>query len=725
MAHFGTRKALGAALAVPFFIAAAMPVSAQRTLGAIGGTVSDASGAVVPTVTVTAVEQSTKLTRATVSTNNGQYSLVNLPIGQYTLTFTREGYTSERIPDILVQADRTVTLSPNLQVGAVSTAVTVEADPLMNSADTTNGYILDRAQIESVPQPTGSFTGLAILSPGVNAELPGGTGVNSGLGNLPIWANGQRDTSNAFLLNGVDGSNLFNGKSTSQVESARVVNNTGVGSSGIGGTEQSSASVYLAIGNAIPTPAPDTLEEVRVNSSMYDAQQGSNSGAHIDLSTRAGGNAFHGSLYGNRETNFLNAAPFFFKKDSNIPDSDKNPGIHRYTAGGTLGGPILKDKLFFFLAYEHLHVADEETGDTEIPVPRGLSNDRSPAALSSLVVNGWQTQTGGCGVAAGSNFDPADENGLTVSPSDWTSNPVGLALFQAKLPNGQYLIPNDNGHCPDFYSPANAFEKGTAYFISDRAVANLDYNPSSKDQLSLKYFYQHDPNSTPYALSSVPGFTEHLDAGSQVFSINNTQTLRPNLGITETLGFIREKAYSNNDQLWSPGQTGTPVAAMNPAFGSYFPGITIVDALGAFTPAGLGSQALNIGPGAASQSAYTGVFQNRIMPSANAFLTLGKHTLNFGGSFAYTQLNIRDERTGKGNVATPDFLTFSKNWVTPYSTNGFVATTYLQGDANRYYRANQDGLYLQDKYQILSNLTLTAGLRWDWNGGLTEKYGRL
>ena len=100
----------------------------------------------------------------------------------------------------------------------------------MNAVDTTVGYVMDTSQIDAVPLSTGSFTGVAILSPGVNAELPGGTGANSGLGNAPIWANGQRDTSNSFSLNGVDTSNLFNGKSTSQVPSARVINSTGVSS---------------------------------------------------------------------------------------------------------------------------------------------------------------------------------------------------------------------------------------------------------------------------------------------------------------------------------------------------------------------------------------------------------------------------------------------------------------------------------------------------------------
>ena len=128
------------------------------------------------------------------------------------------------MPAIPVQGDRTGTVNAQLSVGAVNTVVSVEAVPLMNAVDTTNGYVLDKAQIETIPLPTGSFTGLAILSPGVNAELPGGTGANAGLGNPPIWANGQRDTSNSFSLNGVDASNLFNGKSTSEVGSARVIN---------------------------------------------------------------------------------------------------------------------------------------------------------------------------------------------------------------------------------------------------------------------------------------------------------------------------------------------------------------------------------------------------------------------------------------------------------------------------------------------------------------------
>ncbi len=694
-----------------------LPAVAQQTLGGITGEITAPDGGVLPNVTATLSGEDNALARTVKTSAGGTYDFVNLPIGRYTLTFAMANFETARYPGILVQGDRTATLNVQLRIGSTATSVTVEATPLLNAVDTTVGYVLDKEQIEAIPLPTGSFTGLAILSPGVNAEFSGGTGVNSGLGNAPIWANGQRDSSNSFLLNGVDSSNLFNGKSTSQVESSRIVNNTGQANNAGGGVIPSSASIYLAIGNAMPSPAPETIEEVRVNSSMYDAQQGSASGAHIDMSTKAGATDYHGGLYFRRGTNWINAAPFFFKKDSNIPANDKNPQLHRYTLGGDIGGPIVKNKLFLFLAYQHVHVSDQETGDELLNVPPGLSDtNRTPSGLANLTNNNWTNNEG--------------ISGVSVAANDWSSNPVGLGLFNhASLPGepGKWLIPNQTpGDSPNIFSPYNTFLPGTATFKSDQAVADLDWNASSKDVLSVKYYYQHDPSSSPYAYSNVPGFTAHTDAGSQVFSINNAQTLSSSFNLTETIGYLREKAYSNNDQPFTPAEVG-----MSSAFGNSFPGITINDALGdqADLPTGplygLTTNSLSIGPDAASQGSNTGVFQNRIMPSANAIWIKGKHALTFGGSFAYTQMNVRDLRTGKGIAATPDFVAFGKNWVTPYSTQNFTATTFLQGNANRYYRANQVGSYLQDKFQVTPTLSLTVGVRYDWNGGLTEKNGNI
>ena len=677
---------------------------AQQTLGGITGTVADKSGSVLPDTTVTIVGDQTQLTRSQKTNENGAYDFVNLPIGTYTVTVAHEGFQTEKLPSILVQANRTATLNVSLKVGQVGTTIEVQAAPAMNAVDTTNGYVLEEQQIQAVPLPTGSFTGLAILSPGVSAELAGGTGANSGLGNQPIWANGQRDTSNTFLLNGVDASNLFNGKSTSQVASARIVNNTGVANAASTSAApiQSTASVYLAIGQALPTPAPETVQELRVNTSMYDAQQGSTSGAHIDMSTLSGTNSIHGQAYVHRGTDWLNAAPFFDKQDQNIPANDKVPQLHRYTAGGQLGGALIKDKLFGFVSYEHTHDSDQEIGLSRLLVPSELTDtNRTPQGLAKISNDIWGTNLTGNG---------------DVSP-------VAVALFQYKLPNGQYMIPSSDGQIPTPAFPENAISPGTAYFLSDQAVANLDWNKSAKDTVSAKYYYQHDPTIAPYAYSSVAGFSQHLDAGSQVASLTNSQAITPSFSVTEVIGILREKAYSTIAQPFTPQQLG-----INTFGSTFFPGITIVDPLGLANPnanpGGVSNlQFLTIGQGSASQGAFTGVFQNRIMPSANAIWVRGKHSFTFGGSYAYTQLNTRDRRTNQGIISTADFSQFLQGFVN--TNDDFTTTKFLQGDADRYYRAGQAGAYIQDKFQVRPNLSLTAGLRFDWDGGLTEKYGRI
>ena len=682
---------------------------AQQTLGGITGEVSDSSGSVIPNAAVTITGEQTGLTRTVQSNGSGEYQFVNLPIGTYTLTYTADGFEVQSTPHITVQADRTATVNAKLKAGSKAETIEVDATPLMNAVDTTNGYVLDKSQIDATPLPTGSFTGVAILSAGVNAELPGGTGALSGLGNQPIWANGQRDTSNSFSLNGVDASNLFNGKSTSQVGSARVINSTGTStSSGAGGVIHSEASIYLSIGNAIPTPAPETIQEVRVNTSMYDASQGSTSGAHIDLSTSSGTNVIHGAAYYRRGTDWLNAAPFFFNQDPDV--TQKVPQLHRYTLGGYAGGPLVKDKIFLYLAYQHVHVSDQEIGSSFLDVPVGLSDDRSASALAALTNN---------------NF------GTSLTPAN--IDPTALALFNSPAVAGQpgkWLIPNDQFGFPTTSHTTNAFIPGTGRFTSDQAVSNLDFNVSTKDTLALKYYYQHDPTLSPFAYSSVPGFTEHLDSGAQVASIINTFLIKSNLSTTETIGVMREKIYGDNEQPFGPNSIpgGSAGNGSINVFGSnYFPGVSVYNVFGynpsgAYTPTGI----LNIGPNAEGQSANTGVFQNRISPSANAIWTLGRHTVSFGGSYNYTQLNTIDRRTGTGTIATDDFSQMIQGYVTPGSSStGFYVSSFLQGNASRYYRANQVGMYVQDKYQISPRLSLTAGVRYDWDGGLTEKYGRL
>ncbi len=743
-------------------------VRAQQTLGGITGTVTDTSGAVVSGATVTLLGDETKLSRTQSTSSTGSYSFVNLPIGTYTLTFTQQGFETQNVPSIAVQANRTATVNAELKIGNVNESITVEETPLINMVDTTNGYVMDKLEIEAVPLPTGSFTGLAILSPGVSAELSSGTGANAGLGNAPVWANGQRDTSNTFMMNGVSAYSLFNGKSTSAVNSARVVNNTGIGTTSALSSVpvQSSASVYLAIGESIPSPAPETISEVRVNTSMYDAQQGGSSGAHIDMSTASGTNNIHGTAYLHRGTNWLNADPYFFNADPNIPTNEKNPELHRYTAGGAIGLPIKKDKLFFYGSYQYTHASDQEIGISRAFVPLGLGagtaangascTDRSANCLATIAngnsITGLPTNPDPVANTLAGNGIPA-----SIGTGPGQINPIAYALFNYKMPNGQYMVPSMNPNAvvanPGAFSlnpavqsalieafPEDAEVPGTAYFLAHQAVANLDWNPNSTHSFSAKYYYQHDPTIAPYAYSQVAGFSQRLDAGSQVIALSHTQIVKSNLSITEVFGFIREKAYSTMDQPFTPQSLATFAATLpevasaltsgaitsddllihNLSGSSIFPGIGIVNASPIFPSYPYSTM---IGSGSAGQGAYTGVFQNRFNPSANAIWTLGRHTLTFGGSFAYTQMNTKDQRDQMGMIAAQDFSTFMQGQLIDDYLYNITAT--INGNANRYWRANESGEYVQDKFQWRSNLTITAGLRFDWNGGLKEKNGNL
>src|SRR5258708_7102512 len=249
----------------------------------MNGTVSDSSGgSIYGTVKSTATSKS-----------DGSFSIADLPIGTYEVTFIKDGFETDVHPQILVQGNRTATINAKLKPGAVSSTVTVTATPLLNETDTANGYTMDAEQIEAVPLGTGSFTQLANLAPGVNADFLSGSGSNEGLGNQGIVANGQRDTSNLFTFNGVNANNLFNGNSTSNISDSRFTLNTGE-IFGVGGQVQTNSSVFDAIGQALPTPPIETIEEVHVSTSMYDASLGSASGAHIETTTSQAPTILHG-----------------------------------------------------------------------------------------------------------------------------------------------------------------------------------------------------------------------------------------------------------------------------------------------------------------------------------------------------------------------------------------------------------------------------------------------
>lgn len=663
------------------------PLHAQQTLGSIVGTITDSSGGVVSKVSVKARNLGTNLTQTASSKDDGSYRIVDLPIGTYEVTITRDGFKTEVYPQILVQGDRTTTLNSSLQPGEVNTQITVSGTPLLNQVDTTNGYTMSSELIESTPLGTGSFTQLAILAPGVSADLLAGSGTNAGLGNQSIWANGQRDTSNSLSLNGVDSNNIFNGKTSSQVSSNRVLFSVGEGNS-FDGETQTSTSVYIAIGQGIPTPPQETIEELHVNTSMYDASQGANSGAHVTVLTKSGTNSFHGQVYEYHQTDAWNAAPFFRNQDpSLIKIGAQVPKLHRNQFGGTFGGPIKKDKLFFFGSYQGVRVSDLLGGTSNVTVPAFLSNDRSDTGIISAV-----NQSFGCGTM----------NGTCINTVDGVSR----KLLTAKLPDGSFLIPSST----DSSGTQNhdAVLTAPARFTADQANGNIDYNFSAKDRLAAKYYFQNDPGTNPFAQSQVLGFPQQLTAGSQVFSLTNNTFLTPNLNWQQNFGFIRETAFANTGQPLSASALGINL------FGSpLFPSIFINTADPTI------GRHLMIGPG--GPFANAGVFQNNFTWGSNVGWVHGRHTFSFGGSFERTQLNVVNKNNQVASIGFNNFPDFVTGTVAPGRNN----SNFFNGASNRYFRTNQYGLYANDNIKLRQNLTLTLGFRYDFDGPLVEKHGLL
>jgi hypothetical protein len=662
---------------------------AQQTLGTLSGTVTDLTGATVSGSTITLVDNQTAATRSTTSNSAGNYSFQALPIGTYALTITAPGFNTEKVDSIQVQADRTATLLIKMKPGEVSTSIDVQAAPSLNTTDPTNGYVLDAATIEKIPLGTGSFTQLAVLSPGVHADPLAGTGSNTGLGNQNIYANGQRSSSNTFTFNGVVANNLFNGQSSSQVTENRAVLNTGE-SFLTGGTIQTNTSIYDAIGESLPSPPQQTIAEERVNTSMYDAAQGATAGAHLDVTTKSGTNKYHGSAYSNWESSQLNANSYF-NNQTNVA----KPDLHRYVLGAEIGGPILHDKLFFYGSYQFTRDRDQLNSQAAYFAPLGLTADRSATGLESVLT--------AVGLPASTPIDP-----------------VALTLLQAKLPSGQFLIRN-----PAAFNTQVRFLGAASKFDAVQINGNLDYVITPKDTLAFKYYFQHDPTQNPFGSTQLEGFPQQLNAASQTFSLENTHIFSPRLTWEQKVGLIRQVATSFTGQPLTPQEAGINL------FGStLFPGITINSVDLPFpkppAPATPRNDKLTIGP--TSNFSNTGFAQNTLEGTSTLNYTLARHSFAFGGNYDFTQLNILNRANQAASYQYNNIQDFLAGNGTFTGTSLFKTGTsseYFQGSSNRYYRSPQIGAFAQDQWKATNRLTVTAGLRYDNDGGLYEKYGNL
>jgi hypothetical protein len=698
-------------VAILLVVLALIPFAAhaQQTLGSIDGTVTDSTGAVVQQASVSIRNVGTNLVVTAQTKDDGSFSVADLPIGTYEITFTKAGFEKVVYPQILVQGNLTTTVKATLQPGEVTTSITVEATPLLNETDTSNGYTLGSDVIQSVPLGTGSFTQLAILAPGTSADFLSGAGSNEGLGNQGIYANGQRDTSNSFTFNSVNANNLFNGDSASNIADSRFILNTGE-VFGAGGLVQTNTSVFDSIGEGLPTPPVETIQELQVTTSMYDASMGQNSGAHIELTTKSGTNDYHGQAYEYFQNNALDAAPTFLIPNDFFTGA---PPLHRNVFGGTLGGPIKKDKLFFFGSYQRQDVSDALNGAfSGVPTLPGLTaTNRDETDLVNLVNfdDGFTKTLGTC----------TSSKCLTTAKVD----PVALALVQLNLKNGQFLIPSEGvGVKSAEESPLQKYNSAiigpASTFKANQANGDIDYNFSSSDRLAGKYYFQDDPTTSPFAISAVSGFGQELQAGSQVFSLDNTTVLTPNTTWEQRFGFIRQIASATTNESLTPSSIGLVLPS-----NERFPGITIDNADGGATLAAGGTVGIHSGNelkmGPSTNFANAGVFQNQFEGSSKYNWVLGKHTLSFGGTFDYAQLNVANRETDVAEFTFRTFGDFLEGLLGSDESNGLL----LDGETNRHFRSKQAGLYAQDAFKVTPNITVTYGLRWDWDGPLYETNG--
>ena len=706
-------------------VAALVPAAlhAQATLGSINGTVNDTSGAVVQKTAIKIRNTATNLEVTAESKDDGSFLAADLPIGNYEVTFTKNGFKTLVMPAIVVQGNHTTTVAATLEAGSISTSVTVESTPLLNETDASNGYTLSPNVIQSVPLGTGSFTQLAILAPGTSADFLSGSGTNEGLGNQGIVANGQRDTSNSFQFNSVNANNLLNGNSTSNIGDGRYTLNTGEIFGGTGGQVQTNTSVYDSIGEGLPTPPVETIQELQVTTSMFDASMGQNAGAHVELTTMSGANQYHGQAYGYLQNSGLDAKPTFESPSLIAIDNGAAPPLHRDVWGGTFGGPIMKDKLFFFASYQRQYVSDALDGATSgVPTLNGLTSSNRDATDLVNLVNFDAGLTGG---VLGGTCTNGKVKCITVGQVD----PTALALFQAKTPSGQFIIPNQvlpaNSTGEFSKQEYNSLITGPpATFKANQVNGNVDYNFSSSDRLAGKYYFQRDPTSAPFAVSQTIGFPQTLQAGSQVFSLENTAVLTPNATWEQRFGFIRQIANASTGQPFGPGS----ITDLTLPSGEFFPGIivdnadvgaTVASSAGGGVVKPLDGNDMHVGP--STNFANAGVFQNLFEWSTKYTWVVGKHTTAFGLTYDYTQFNV-DNR--ENDVATFTFRDM-EDFLTGVLGTDKSSGTLLDGETDRHFRSRQAGLFAQDSFKIMPNLTVTYGLRWDWDGPLYEINGLL
>jgi len=655
--------------------------------GSISGTVKDPSGRVVVNATMSVREVGNGLSYKTHTDSNGYYTLPVLPVGRYELAVQAPGFRGYQRKDIVLDTNAALRLDVALVVGGIDETVSVNDDALhVETTSTQLGQVISGRQMTAVPLNGRSYTDLLSLQAGVapattitstTVQDVGATVLNPS-GDLnpgTISVNGQREFANAFIVNGSD------------------------------------AEEDVNLGTAI-VPNLDAIAEFRILTSNFDAEYGEFSGGQITVITKSGTNRFHGSAFEFLRNTSLDARNYF----------SPTRGVFRQNQfGGTIGGPIHKDKVFFFADYQGTRQTQGiDTGTISVPTTAQRSgNFFDPNTQASDLT----------GTVGGPYFASllSQKLGYTVTSGEPYSGCATVAQAQqgqCVFPNG--IIPQSAWSTPAQrllqYIPAPNTPNGFAtsafnqLLRDDKAGIRVDANTRA-GLLSAYYFIDDFNLDDPYPVAqsgaSVPGFNALSTGRAQLLALGDTKTLSATAVNEFHLSYMRDV---NN--LGQPvGGRGVSLASQGFVNADGTPSIVALD------PKGQSVENLNFNGFSTGAAANQLIQTNNTFEVADTFSkVIAKHTLKFGGAFHADQVNANPIAQFNGSFVfsgTETGVDFADYLIG-------IPSQYNQSQLNPFYARNKyAGLFAQDSWRARSNLTLNYGLRWDRVAPWSEKYNQI
>lgn len=674
----------GMAVATVAMMAVAQPVWGQSSVtGSLTGTVADPSGGVLPGVNVTARATGTGISRLVVTGSEGEWTISALPVGIYELTFELDGFKKLVRSDVIVEAAVPRALNASLEVGAISEQVTVSADaPLLTATTATNFRRLAAEELTRVPTSTRSFTHLLSAEAGVSADLP--PALTNGTGNISPSVNGTRTTSTSLFFNGIDATNIT--------------------------TNEGSMSDNIS-------PAPELLDEVKLQTSLYDASTGRSGGGNFSLITRSGSNAFDGSVWSVGQHETLNANDFFFDRDG----IDK-PKARRFEGGGAIGGPLRRNKLFIFGGYQRTQA---ETAF----VPTGSSISSLPAALG--LINGARTKESI--LAAFAALNPGilqsipKAQCLDANDRACISDAAFNLLSLINTVTGGYVIPapRSDARAIGLDPVAGSSVGGNPWvtqrnvqpseFRQDQLTLKLDGQLTASHRLSGTVFYADFPglDSFPDPETLVSPFTLRRADRNLTVALSDTHVFGSGL-LNESRGGVF--ALTNTRSLDDPflDLTNAAVGIPNPA--NFYDASNATTRLGHYIgrPGTIMERFSFGGPNDSfnKRRQRTFTFGDTLTRSA------GAHTMRIGGEFRRNEFDT--------NLPEEQATEFEKFENFTMFLRGLAVEADTQfGVTDKRFRFNDFNLFFADDWRVGSRLTLNAGVRYEFFGLPTELDGRI